>query len=134
MITVGKCASFKPYISKTPQLAPTPPPKRQQHNHLHQNHLNTKFSQHSIFSTCRNSIVHFLTSAAETSPKERRSKSRCMFSVSRCFLPNKGRWLNHLKYQLPLRVTGSSVTFRVVGFFVARKRQFGSLYFGNITT
>jgi hypothetical protein len=25
----GKSTSFKPYISKTPQSAPTPPPKRQ---------------------------------------------------------------------------------------------------------
>ena len=41
------------------QLAPTPPPKCQQHNHLHQHHLNIKFSQQSTFSTCRISIVHF---------------------------------------------------------------------------
>jgi len=80
MIIVGKCASFKPYISKTPHLAPITQPKRQQHNHLHQHHLNTKFSQQSIFSTCGISAVHFLTAAAaaaETNPTERRSKIRC---------------------------------------------------------
>jgi len=43
---VEKCASFKLYISKTPQKAATAPLKCQQH-HPHQHHLNPQFSQHS---------------------------------------------------------------------------------------
>ena len=96
-IIVEKCASFNPYVSKTPQIAATASLKCQQHNHLHRHHLDPKFSQHSIFRTWRNSIVHFLTSAAETNPKERHSKSRCWFFVPRCVLLNKGRWLNQLR-------------------------------------
>jgi hypothetical protein len=98
------------------QYNPTtiPPPKRQQHNHLH--HFNIKFSQHSIFRNCRNSIVHFLASQAETNPMERRSESRCRFFVPSCFSLSKGHWLNHVEYQQPLRITWSLVTFRVVEF------------------
>jgi hypothetical protein len=69
VIIEEKCASFKPYISKTPQIAATAPPKCQQHDHLHQHHPNPKFSQHSIFSTCRNSIALFLTSARRDAVK-----------------------------------------------------------------
>jgi hypothetical protein len=53
------CQVSNPTSVKTQQLAPTPPPKHQQLNHLLQLRLNTKFSQHLIFSNCSNSIVNF---------------------------------------------------------------------------
>ncbi len=75
----------KPTSVQPQQLAPTTQPKRQQHNHLHQHHVN---SQQSIFSTCRISIVHFLPSATATNHKEPRSNSRCWLFLSPAVFPS----------------------------------------------
>jgi hypothetical protein len=77
-VNCGKmCLVSNPISVKPQQLTPTTQSKRLQRNHPHQHHINTKFSQHLIFSNCRTSTAPNLTSAADTSPKDRRSKSRC---------------------------------------------------------
>jgi len=54
--------------------------------------ISTEFSQHSIFSSCRISIFHFLKSAAAAaaSPKEPHSNGRCWLFCPLLFFPQYG--------------------------------------------
>jgi hypothetical protein len=102
----------------------TPPSTKLQNYNNNNNNNNSSISIVSTeTSTTTSSFINYNTPSPTSSHQQQQlelqnvaAKVGADFFVPRCFSLNKGRWLNHLKLQQPLRVSRSLVCFRVVGF------------------